>query len=52
MDKSKIILLCSSLFFFTAAMAQVAKGAKTVKDVKDVKETQDVVAPKPAPSTS
>ena len=51
MDKSKIILLCSSLFFFTAAMAQVAKVAKTVKDVKDVKETQDVVAPKPAPTT-
>ncbi len=51
MDKSKIILLCSSLFFFTAAMAQVAKVAKTAKDVKDVKETQDVVAPKPAPIT-
>ena len=51
MDKSKIILLCSSLFFFTAAMAQVAKVAKTAKDVKDVKETQDVVAPKPAPTT-
>ena len=48
MDKSKIILLCSSLFFFTAAMAQVAKVAKTAKDVK---ETQDVVAPKPAPTT-
>ncbi len=51
MDKSKIILLCSSLFFFTAAMAQVAKVAKTAKDVKEVKETQDVVAPKPAPTT-
>ncbi len=51
MDKSKIILLCSSLFFFTAVMAQVAKVAKTAKDVKDVKETQDVVAPKPAPTT-
>lgn len=51
MDKSKIILLYSSLFFFTAAMAQVAKVAKTAKDVKDVKETQDVVAPKPAPTT-
>lgn len=51
MDKSKIILLCSSLFFFTAAMAQVAKVAKTAKDVKDVKETQDVVAPKLAPTT-
>jgi len=51
MDKSKIILLCSSLFFFTAAMAQVAKVAKTAKDVKDVKETQDVVAPKPASTT-
>ena len=51
MDKSKIILLCSSLFFFTAAMAQVAKVAKKAKDVKDVKETQDVVAPKPAPTT-
>ena len=51
MDKSKIILLCSSLFFFTASMAQVAKVAKTAKDVKEVKETQDVVAPKPAPTT-
>lgn len=51
MDKSKIILLCSSLFFFTAAMAQIAKVAKTAKDVKEVKETQDVVAPKPAPTT-
>lgn len=51
MDKSKIILLCSSLFFFTAAMAQVAKVAKTAKDVKEIKETQDVVAPKPAPTT-
>ena len=51
MDKSKIILLCSSLFFFTAAVAQVAKVAKAAKDVKDVKETQDVVAPKPAPTT-
>ena len=51
MDKSKIILLCSSLFFFTATMAQVAKVAKTAKDVKEVKETQDVVAPKPAPTT-
>ena len=49
--KYRFILLCSSLFFFTASMAQVAKVAKTAKDVKEVKETQDVVAPKPAPTT-
>jgi len=55
--KTKFILLCSSFFFFTTAMAQVAKVAKAakdvkeVKDVKEIKETNGVEDVKPTPIT-